>query len=114
MASGGTVSVDSSSSYRRGFMYGVAAHIMGLLVALLILVAFASGCDVHDKVAGALTGGVLLDIVASGAVLVALLVRGGGRRTATLAGWATSLLPAAILVIAGIAYLATLPAGCPV
>ena len=98
----------------RHWAFGAGVHVFVSMLFVLQL-QLSLGCDKHDGAAGALTLAVLVDLVLT-LFVAAIFVKRNRKhdRAAVWAGWAASLLSAALLVGLGFVYIGTLPTGCPV
>ncbi len=99
---------------RSNLLAGLAVHAVAAVLFVALSLVRLDGCDRADGLAGALGYAVLADLVLAACLLAAVLRTNRGGRRAVLAGWGMSFVPAIVLAGAVLAYVNTLPSGCPV
>jgi hypothetical protein len=101
------------SGIRANLMAGLAVHAVAAVLFAILAMAKLDGCDRADSLAGALGYAVIADLVLATVLVTTALWRTRGDRSAVLAGWGLSFVPAIVLAGALLAYINTIPSGCP-
>ncbi|MFG2057210.1 hypothetical protein ACGFI9_24645 [Micromonospora sp. NPDC048930] len=97
-----------------GLFGGVGVAIVaGLLFAALVVVPM-DGCDDGDSKAGALFGAAVVGLLLTGWLLVAVVRRERHDLRAALGAAAAGSAFPAVLLAVGLAWVSSLPSGCPV
>ena len=99
---------------RANLVAGLTVHVVAAVLFAVLSTVRLDGCDRADGPAGALGYAVIADLVSAAALVIVALRKATGGRSAVLAGWGLSFVPAVVLAGAVLAYVNTIPSGCPV
>jgi hypothetical protein len=92
---------------------GLLVHFAAALVFIALSALRLEGCDTADGLAAAWTLAILADLFIA-AVAVVLMRRANRHHLrAALVGWTLSFIPALVAAGIAIAYMNSLPSGCP-